>query len=267
MDFYNESSDLVENNQDNNFNDNKLTNINSITINNDPSDNNHVTNKRYVDNQLDKKTIVRLNDNTNDEYLQISVINNLYNLQIYNKINLVDATKIIFPKNGNDLLQNWRIITNNRFNTGRPEDFIMSTRTNSPTAQSGAELIPPIGNAFMYIETSSNNHNEHGSNVFVSFERTDIIHLTFYYNRFSSSDPLKRSMGKFEIQTLRDNVWISIYTMEKNTNYSALSSGWILLNLNNILQPNYGIKLVYSDINNAHADMCFSDITITHSIY
>ena len=32
IDFYNESIDKVKNNQDNDFNDNKLTNINSITI-------------------------------------------------------------------------------------------------------------------------------------------------------------------------------------------------------------------------------------------
>ena len=43
----------------------------------------------------------------------------------------------------------------------------------------------PIGTKFMYIETSSTNH---GSNVFVIFERTDniqISNITFYYNRFS----------------------------------------------------------------------------------
>ena len=44
IDFYNESNDLLKNNQDNDFNDNKLTNINSITINNNPTDNNHVSN-------------------------------------------------------------------------------------------------------------------------------------------------------------------------------------------------------------------------------
>ena len=49
IDFYNESNDLVKNNQDNNFNDNKLTNINSITINNKPTEDNHVSNKKYVD--------------------------------------------------------------------------------------------------------------------------------------------------------------------------------------------------------------------------
>ena len=73
IDFYNESNELVKNNQDNDLNDNKLTNINSITINNDPTDDNHVTNKKYNDDQLDKDTIVRLNDDSNDRYIKVNV--------------------------------------------------------------------------------------------------------------------------------------------------------------------------------------------------
>ena len=40
IDFYDESSDLVKNNQDNDLNDNKLTNIDSITVNRNPSSDN-----------------------------------------------------------------------------------------------------------------------------------------------------------------------------------------------------------------------------------
>ena len=67
MDFYKESSDIVKKNQDNDLNDNKLTNlakINSITINNNPTDDNHVSNKKHIDDQLDKNTIVRFNQTT-----------------------------------------------------------------------------------------------------------------------------------------------------------------------------------------------------------
>ena len=56
-DCYNESSDIVKNNQDNDLNDNKLTNINSFTINNNPADDNNVSNKKYFDDELDKNTI------------------------------------------------------------------------------------------------------------------------------------------------------------------------------------------------------------------
>ena len=82
IDFYDESSDLVKDNQDNNFIDNKLTNINSITINNNPTDNNHVSNKKYIDDELDKNTIVRFNQ-TLQNYLKISVGNDTYNLTKY----------------------------------------------------------------------------------------------------------------------------------------------------------------------------------------
>ena len=61
IDFYNESSDIVKNNQDNDLNDNKFTNIKSITINNNPTDVNHVCNKKYNDSELDENTIVRFN--------------------------------------------------------------------------------------------------------------------------------------------------------------------------------------------------------------
>ena len=79
IDFCNESSDIVKNNQDNDLNDNKLTNISSITINNNPTDDNHVSNKKYIDNELDKNTNVRFNQ-TLQNYLKVSVGNDTYNL-------------------------------------------------------------------------------------------------------------------------------------------------------------------------------------------
>ena len=270
LDFYNESNDLVKNNQDNDFNDNKLININSITINNNPTDDNHVTNKKYIDEELNKDTIVRLNDNSNDRYLQVHINTTAYNLQIYNKTQIIDTTKLIFSNSGTDLLQNWKIICNNRLGEGTPSDFLKSTKTSSPTGDSGATSLAPIGSCFMFVETSANNHESSNDNVFVSFERTDIIHIsniTFYYNRFSTSIPDKKNMGKFEIQLLRNGVWQTEYTMNKNTNFSTLSSDWTLFNMYIISQPNYGIKLVYSGINSAHSDMCFSDISITHSLF
>ena len=177
---------------------------------------------------------------------------------------------MIFPNTGHDLLQNWKIDCNNRNGEGRPSDFIKSTKTNSPTGSSGATSLPPIGKCFMFIESSQYNHNTANDDVFVSFERTDIIHIsniTFYHNRFSTSDASKRSMGKLEIQLLRNGVWETEFTIEKDTNFSILSTDWTLSNMNIRSQPNCGIKLVYSGVNNAHGDMCFSDISITPTIF
>ena len=48
MDFYNESSDLVKNNQDNNLNDEQLTSLDSFTVNRDPSSDNDLANRKTL---------------------------------------------------------------------------------------------------------------------------------------------------------------------------------------------------------------------------
>ena len=124
----------------------------------------------------------------------------------------------------------------------------------------------PIGDSFMYIGTSGRNF---GENVFCSWERTDIIqisNITFYYNRFSIQGDL-RAMGRFRIQILtKDNVWLTKFIINKNEQFSDSSTDWIILNVN-ITNENYGVIFVYDQIDKAHADMCFSNITITYSPY
>ena len=74
-------------------------------------------------------------------------------------------------------------------------------------------------------------------------------------------------MGRFRIQLLlEDNTWSTQYTVAKNTHYSDTSTDWTLLNLDFTIE-NYGIKLIYDQIDTAHADICFLNITITHSVY
>ena len=119
----------------------------------------------------------------------------------------------------------------------------------------------------MYIETTS---NIRGKNVFVSFQRTDVIqisNITFYYNRFSilTNDSLK-SMGPFRIQLLLEDIkWSTRYNVPKNDAYSDTSSQWTKLRLN-FTEENHNIKLNFDEIDSAHADMCFI-ITTTHSVY
>ena len=267
LSFYNEEVDLVKNNQDNNLNDNKLTNIDSITINRNPTSDNELVNKKYLDDELDKNTIVRFNQ-TLQNYLKVSVGSDIYNLTKYNKIQLTDTTVIKAGNSGGYLLQNWIIKCNDKNGNGKIANFIKSTKTHSPSSNSGPEGLPPIGNAFMYIESSGANN---GDNVFVSFERIDIIqitNITFYYNRYSilTNDNLK-NMGRFRIQLLLDdNTWDTQYTIAKNTQYNDSPTEWSLLNLNFTIE-NYGIKLILDQIDTAHSDMGFSNITITQSVY
>ena len=118
----------------------------------------------------------------------------------------------------------------------------------------------------MYIETSGNNF---GPNIHCSWERVDIIqisNITFYYNRFSIQGDL-RARGCFRIQILtKDNVSLTKFNIPKNDQYSNAGTDWTILSLN-ITEENYGVKFIYDQIDSAHADMCFSNITITHSPY
>ena len=267
LDFYNESHDLVKNNQDNDLKDKNLIKLDSISVNRKPSSDNELASKNYIDDELDKSTIVRFNQ-TLRNYLKVSVGNDIYSLTKYNKIHITDITIMKAGNTGANLLQNWNIIVNDRNNNGNIHIFVKSTRTHSPTGNSGSTSLSPISDSFMYIETSSNNH---GNNVFVSFERTDFIqnsNIAFYYNRFSilTNDNL-RNLGRFRIQLLlEDNTWSTQYTIAKKSQFSANSTEWTLLNLHFTVE-NYGIKLIYDQIDTAHADMCYSDITIPHSVY
>ena len=257
----------VFNDQDSEFDNNKLTNLDSITVNRNPNLDNELSNKKYVDDSIGEGTLLRFNQ-TLENYLKVSVGNDIYNLTKYDKIQIIDTTEIKYPNIGSGLLQKWNIKCNNKNNISKVGDFLKSTKTNSPTGHSGASSLPPIGNSFMYKETSSNNH---GSNVFVSWERTDIIqisNITLYFNRFSilTNDNLK-NMGRFRIQLLLDdNTWSTQYTIAKNTQYSNSETEWKILNLD-FTTENYGIKLILDQIDTAHSDMCFSNITITHSVY
>ena len=267
IDFYDESNDLVKNNQDNDLIDNKLTNLDSITVNRNPNSDNELSNKKYVDDSIGEGTLLRFNQ-TLQNYLKVSVGNDTYNLSKYDRIQITDTTIIKYPNTGGYLLQNWVIQCNDKSNNGKIQNFIKSTKTNSPTGYSGATTLPPIGDSFMYIETSSNNHGH--ERVFVSFERTDIIqisNITLYYNRFSILTNISlKSMGRFRIQLiLEDNPWSTRYNIPKNDRYSDTSTDWTLVSLNFTVE-NYGIKLIYDEIDTAHADMCSSNITITRSV-
>ena len=175
----------VFHNQVNKFDDNKVTILDSITVNRNPSSENELANKKYVDESLGSGIILRFNQKLQN-YLKVSVGKDTCVLTNNDKVQFIDTTIIKYPNTGCYLLQSWVIKCNDKNNTGKIKNFIESTKTNSPTGYSGATSLPPNGNSYMYIETSSNIHDD---NVFASSERTDIIQIsiiTFYYNRFSS---------------------------------------------------------------------------------
>ena len=58
IDFYNDSDDLVKNNQNIDLNDNKITDIESITLHRSHISDNKVANKKYIDDSIQEGTIV-----------------------------------------------------------------------------------------------------------------------------------------------------------------------------------------------------------------
>ena len=132
INIFDESSDQVKNNQNNNVNDNKLINLISVSVNRSPISDKELTNKKYVDDELDKNTILRFNQ-TLQNYLKLSVGNDTYNLTKYDKIQFIDLTEIKPQNTGTDLLQKWKIDNNIKNGDTKCGKFLKSTKMNSPT--------------------------------------------------------------------------------------------------------------------------------------
>ena len=140
-----------------------------------------------------------------------------------------------------------------------------STKYLSTTGNSGATDMPPIGDGLKYNETSA---NFYGPNVYCSFGGTDIFQISnigFYYNCFSArrSD----SFGRFMIQALlSEKSWSTRYDISKNDRFSKSSTAWTLVSVIFTVE-NEAKKLTYDEVDTPLADMCFSNITISHCVY
>ena len=60
------------NDQDNEFDNFKLTNLDSVSVNRNPNLDNELANKKYIDDELDKNTVLRVNQ-TLQNYLKVPV--------------------------------------------------------------------------------------------------------------------------------------------------------------------------------------------------
>ena len=73
-------------------------------------------------------------------------------------------------------------------------------------------------------------------------------------------------MVRFKNQILLKDITSSTrYITPENDRYSITPTQWHLLN-SNFREKNCGTKLLYDQIDTTHADMCFSNITIPHSV-
>ena len=63
-----------------------------------------------------------------------------------------------------------------------------------------------------------------------------------------------------------ENTWSIRYNIPKNDRYSILSTDWTLVSLN-VSVENYGIKIIYNQIDSPHADVRFDNLSIPRSVY
>ena len=138
----------VFNDLDNEFGTNKLTNLDSVTVNRYPRSDKEVSNKKFVDDSIGEGTLPRFNQ-TLQNYLKVSVGNDTYSLTKNDKIQNTDTTEIKLPNKGSELLQKWNIKCKNKNIDSKIGNFIKSTQANSPAGYSGATSLPPIGISFM----------------------------------------------------------------------------------------------------------------------
>ena len=64
---------------------------------------------------------------------------------------------------------------------------------------------------------------------------------------------------------IEDNTWSTRNNIPKNDPYSGTSTDWTKISLN-FTEETYRIRLIYTEIDTPLADMCFTKITIKHSV-
>ena len=124
------------------------------------------TQRKHVAKELEKSTILRFNQ-TLQNYLKVSVGNDVYNLTKYDRNQITDTNIIKTGNAGGYLLQQWNKKCKDINNSRKITNFIRATESKTPTPNAGTTNLSPKEEAFMYIETSGYNY---GHNVFVSFE-------------------------------------------------------------------------------------------------
>ena len=110
----------MENNEDNDLNDKKITNLDSVVVNREPTSDDELANKKCVDESLSSSNILRFYQ-TLQNYVKVSVGNDTYNLTKYNKTKLTDTTIIKYPKSGGYLLEQWNTKCNDKNIAGKIE--------------------------------------------------------------------------------------------------------------------------------------------------
>ena len=121
---------------------------------------------------------------------------------------IIDTTIINFDNSVLNSMPQGLIKCNDRIINDKDSNFGNLSKSKTSTTDTRATTLPPIENAFMCIETSSNNN---AGEKFVSFEGIDIFQIntiTSYYNRFSLNiDSTLKTKDRLRTRFLIDGSW------------------------------------------------------------
>ena len=129
---YKRDSLAVINDQVNEFDKNRLSNLDSITVKRVPSSDNEQANRKLIDRSIGEGTKIRFNQILQN-YLNFSVANDVYDFAICDKLQITETTIINCLKNRGYLLQRWIIKCNDENINDKIQKFMKSTKRNSPT--------------------------------------------------------------------------------------------------------------------------------------
>ena len=122
----------VYNDQDNEFGEIILTNLNSVTVIREPSPDNEPANKKYIDNSKEEGAVVSFNQTLQNPF-KGSIGNDFYNLTKTNRTQITDTTVIKYLNTDGLLPQQWNTKCNDKNRIGKIQNFIKSTKISSPT--------------------------------------------------------------------------------------------------------------------------------------
>ena len=114
----------------------------------DPTTDIELPRKKHIDDSIGDGTILRFIQ-TCQNLLKVSIRDDVYILTNWDRIQITDTTIIKYPNQGGYLLQQWNIKCKNWKNNGKTQNFIKSTKTNSPMGNSGGTCLPPTVDSFM----------------------------------------------------------------------------------------------------------------------
>ena len=244
LDFYDETNNLVKNNQNNDFNNNEFTNIKSIEINDTPTNDNHAVNKKYIDSKsreglkqdpntiiLSSSDIIPILVNTFVGEKSFPMATKEYvDKRVFNELQII--TKFS-NNNGEDLWTDWDLEISSGMNslTG----FFKSSNSTTGSGGTGPDFLPQIGEYYAFIETSNPNN---GSDRYAlqNIQNIKILQkLNFWYHRKGSHI----CRFKLQYETLD-------YQWEDKVTFSAgqLTDEWELLE-ETFSEDNRGIRFLF----------------------